>query len=63
VCSAIVDRTGNQWTSFPFVTALGLVPTIAIFFISEKKSRTECAEYLAREKASLRKVASEIKSA
>lgn len=63
VCSAIVDRTGNQWTSFPFVTALCIVPTIAIFFISEEKSRIECAEYLAREKASLRKVAPEVKSA
>jgi MFS-type transporter involved in bile tolerance (Atg22 family) len=56
VSSAIVDRTGNQWTSFPFVAALTLVPTIGIFFISERESRKECAEYLAREATSLRKV-------
>ncbi|KAK2754067.1 hypothetical protein FQN54_007236 [Arachnomyces sp. PD_36] len=56
ISSAIVDRTGNQWSSFPFVAALTLVPTIAICFISEEKSRKECAEYLAREARSLRKV-------
>jgi len=55
VSSAIVDRSGNQWTAFPFVAALIIVPTIAIFFISETKSRKECAEYLAREAVSLRK--------
>jgi len=56
VCSAIVDRTGNQWTAFPFVAALIFVPWVGIFFISEVKSRKECAEYLAREAADLRKV-------
>ncbi|KAN0115027.1 MFS general substrate transporter [Hyaloscypha variabilis] len=56
VCSAIVDRNGNQWTSFPFVAALIFVPFVGIFFISEEKSRKECAEYLAREAADLRKV-------
>ncbi|KAH8793951.1 autophagy-related protein 22-like protein [Hyaloscypha finlandica] len=56
VCSAIVDRNGNQWTAFPFVAALIFVPWVGIFFISEVKSRKECAEYLAREAADLRKV-------
>jgi MFS-type transporter involved in bile tolerance (Atg22 family) len=56
VCSAIVDRNGNQWTAFPFVAALIFVPFVGIFFISEVKSRKECAEYLARESADLRKV-------
>jgi hypothetical protein len=32
------------------------VPFVGIFFISEEKSRKECAEYLAREAADLRKV-------
>lgn len=56
VSSAIVDRTGNQWTAFPFLAALIFVPWVGIFFISERKSRVECAEYLAREAADLRKV-------
>jgi MFS-type transporter involved in bile tolerance (Atg22 family) len=56
VSSAIVDRSGNQWTSFPFVAALIFVPWVGIFFISEKKSRKECAEYLLREATTLRKV-------
>jgi len=56
VCSAIVDRNGNQWTAFPFVAALIFVPWVGIFFISEVKSREECKEYLAREAADLRKV-------
>ena len=59
VCSAIVDHNGNQWTAFPFVAALVFVPFVAIFFISEVKSRKECAEYLAREAQTLRKVADE----
>jgi len=45
-----------QWTAFPFVAALIFVPWVGIFFISEVKSRTECAEYLAREASNLRKV-------
>ncbi|KAK3935213.1 autophagy-related protein 22-like protein [Diplogelasinospora grovesii] len=57
VSSAIVDRNGSQWAPFPFVAALILVPTVAIFFISEHKSRQECAEYLSREAKKLRKVA------
>lgn len=56
VCSAIVDSSGNQWTAFPFAAALIVVPTVGIFFISEKKSRIECAIYLARETSSLRKL-------
>ncbi|CAG8949663.1 hypothetical protein HYFRA_00003981 [Hymenoscyphus fraxineus] len=59
VSSAIVDRTGNQWTAFPFIAALIFVPWVGIFFISESKSRVECAEYLAREAADLRKVGHE----
>lgn len=55
VCSAIVDRNGNQWTSFPFVAALIFVPWVGIFFISPAKSRKECAEYLRREAADLRR--------
>jgi MFS-type transporter involved in bile tolerance (Atg22 family) len=56
VSSAIVDRTGNEWTSFPFVAALILVPTLAIFFISPEKSRKECADYLLDEAKKLRHV-------
>lgn len=56
VSSAIVDDTGNQWTAFPWVAALIFVPWVAIFFISEPKSRQECAEYLANEAKDLRKV-------
>ena len=55
VCSAIVDRNGNQWTSFPFVAALIFVPWVGIFFISPEKSRKECAEYVKREAADLRR--------
>jgi hypothetical protein len=55
VCSAIVDRNGNQWTAFPFVAALIFVPWVGIFFISEAKSRKECAEYLRREAVDLRR--------
>lgn len=55
VCSAITDRTGNQWHGFPFVAALTFVPFVMIFFISEEKSRVECAAYLAREAKDLRK--------
>ena len=62
VSSAIVDRSGNEWTPFPFVAALVLVPTIGIFFISVEKSRKECAEYLTREATSLRKVPIEEKA-
>ncbi|RDW87444.1 autophagy-related protein [Coleophoma crateriformis] len=58
VSSAIVDSNGNQWTAFPFAAALVLVPWVGIFFISEEKSRKECAEYLAREAQDLRKEAS-----
>jgi len=57
VSSAIVDHNDNQWTAFPFVAALIFVPWIGIFFISEVKSRKECAEYLASEATGLRKVA------
>ncbi|KAI0127319.1 autophagy-related protein 22-like protein [Xylariales sp. AK1849] len=57
VSSVIVDKTGNQWTAFPFAAALIIVPTVGIFFISEKKGRMDCAEYLAREAHDLRKVA------
>jgi MFS-type transporter involved in bile tolerance (Atg22 family) len=56
VSSAIVDHTGNQWTAFPWVAALTFVPFVGIFFISEVKSRKECAEYLANEAKDLRKV-------
>jgi MFS-type transporter involved in bile tolerance (Atg22 family) len=56
VSSAIVDRNGNQWTAFPWVAALTFVPFVGIFFISEVKSRKECAEYLAQEAKDLRKV-------
>lgn len=56
VSSAIVDANGNEWTPFPFVAALILVPTIGICFISETKSRKECAEYLQREATGLRKL-------
>jgi MFS-type transporter involved in bile tolerance (Atg22 family) len=56
VASAIVDANGNEWTPFPFVAALILVPTIGIFFISETKSRRECAEYLRKEATGLRKL-------
>lgn len=56
VSSAIVDANGNSWTPFAFVTALILVPTIAIFFISVEKSRVECREYLTREGTEVRKV-------
>jgi hypothetical protein len=38
------------------VAALIFVPWVGIFFISETKSRRECAEYLAREAYDLRKV-------
>ncbi|CZR54319.1 related to AUT4-breakdown of autophagic vesicles inside the vacuole [Phialocephala subalpina] len=57
VSSAIVDHTGNQWTAYPWAAALTFFPFIGIFFISEVKSRKECAEYLAREASDLRKVA------
>ena len=56
VSSAIVGHTGNQWTAFPWIAALIFVPWVAIFFISETKSREECAEYLANEAKGLRKV-------
>jgi MFS-type transporter involved in bile tolerance (Atg22 family) len=56
VSSAIVSANGNQWTAFPFVVALMLVPFVGIFFISEHKSRQECAEYLSKEATKLRKV-------
>ncbi|KAF2178036.1 hypothetical protein K469DRAFT_754767 [Zopfia rhizophila CBS 207.26] len=56
ISAEIVDSSGNGWTPFPFVAALILVPTVGIFFISEEKSRVECAEYLAREAKGLRKV-------
>jgi len=55
VCSAIVNVNGNQWTAFAFVAALVLVPWVGIFFISETKSRLECAQYLEREAQKLRK--------
>ena len=38
------------------MAALIFVPWVGIFFISETKSRIECAEYLAREAHDLRKV-------
>ncbi|KAJ5054551.1 uncharacterized protein L3040_000822 [Drepanopeziza brunnea f. sp. 'multigermtubi'] len=56
VSSAIVDVHGNQWTAFPWATSLILVPFVGIFFIDEVTSRKECAEYLTREAADLRKV-------
>jgi len=59
VSSAIVDRNGNQWAAFPWAGALTFFPFVGIFFISEVKSRKECAEYLAREAADLRKVSEE----
>jgi MFS-type transporter involved in bile tolerance (Atg22 family) len=59
ICSAIVDRSGNQWTAFAFVAALIFVPFVGIFFISEEKSRVECQEYLAREATKLRKLSTE----
>ena len=54
VSSAIADNTGHQWLAFPFVAALTFVPFVGIFFISEKKSRKECADYLANEARILR---------
>lgn len=59
VSSAIVDRTGNQWTAFAFVAALTLVPTVGIFFISEKKAKDEASEYLVREAKDLRRLTDE----
>ncbi|PQE32026.1 hypothetical protein CJF32_00001627 [Rutstroemia sp. NJR-2017a WRK4] len=56
ISSAIVDANGSEWAPFPFVAALIFVPTVAIFFISEKKSKIECANYLATEKSDLQKV-------
>ncbi len=56
VSSAIIEHNANQWTAFSFVAALIFVPWVGIFFISEVKSRRECAEYLAREASSLRRV-------
>lgn len=56
VASAIVDSSGNQWTPFPFIAALIFVPWVGIFFISESKSKKECAEYLANEAKDLRKL-------
>lgn len=56
VSSSIVDQSGNQFAPFAFVAALIFVPTFGIFFISETKSRVECAEYLKREAIRLRKV-------
>jgi MFS-type transporter involved in bile tolerance (Atg22 family) len=58
VSSAIVNDTGNEWTAFPWIAALIFVPWVGIFFISEEKSRKECAEYLANEAKDLRKVTS-----
>lgn len=55
VSSAIVDRSGNQWTPFPWIAALVFVPWVGIFFISVEKSRKECAEYLNNEARDLRK--------
>ncbi|TVY37234.1 Autophagy-related protein [Lachnellula subtilissima] len=62
VSSAILDASGNQWCAYPFVAALIFVPSVGIIFISEVKSRKECAEYLAKEAADLRKVAEESES-
>jgi len=56
VSSAIADSSGNQWCAFPFIAALTFVPFVAIFFISEEKSKIECAAYLAMEAKVLRKV-------
>jgi MFS-type transporter involved in bile tolerance (Atg22 family) len=58
VSSAIVNDTGNEWTAFPWIAALIFVPWVGIFFISEEKSRLECAEYLVNEAKDLRKVPS-----
>ncbi|KAF8864252.1 MFS general substrate transporter [Acephala macrosclerotiorum] len=63
VASAIVDHNGNQWTAYPWAAALTFFPFIGIFFISEVKSRKECAEYLAREASGLRKVTDDQQSA
>jgi hypothetical protein len=41
------------------VAALIFVPWVGIFFISEVKSRRECAEYLARESVDLRRVSAD----
>ncbi|TVY45806.1 Autophagy-related protein [Lachnellula occidentalis] len=62
VSSAILDASGNQWCAYPFVAALIFVPSVGIIFISEVKSRTECAVYLAKEAADLRKVAEQSES-
>lgn len=61
VSSAIVEHTDNQWTAFPFAAALIFLPWVAIFFISEEKSREECALYLKKEATDLRKVRAETK--
>lgn len=57
VSSAIVDRSGNQWTAFAFVAALTLLPTVGIFFISEERAKLEAVEYLSREAKDLRRLA------
>lgn len=59
VSSSIVDRSGNQWMPFSFVTALVLFPTLGIFFIREDKARDEAIKYLAREAKDLRRLADE----
>ncbi|EOD47296.1 putative autophagy-related protein 22 protein [Neofusicoccum parvum UCRNP2] len=50
VSSAVVDRSGNDWSAFGVVAALIGVPAVALFFVDEDKSRIECERYTADEK-------------
>ncbi|EKG16177.1 hypothetical protein MPH_06614 [Macrophomina phaseolina MS6] len=44
--SAVVDRTGNDWSAFGVVVALIGAPALALFFVDEEKSRVECERFL-----------------
>lgn len=55
-CSAIVDASSYQWMAFTLAVALILVPTVAIVFTSEVKTKAETATYLLKETWEMNKV-------
>ncbi|KAF4309005.1 putative autophagy-related protein 22 protein [Botryosphaeria dothidea] len=48
--SAVVDRSGNDWSAFGVVAALIGVPAVGLFWVDEEKSRRECERYVVDEK-------------
>lgn len=43
---AIINKTNNNWTGFPFLFALCAAATVVIWFVDIEKGRENCRTYV-----------------